>query len=97
MQKKHLLACLAFVLVALVWLAVDPRGLRHTRRLQEDLVGHEATNARLREENARLRRELERLAADPAALERAAREELGLIRPDEVVFRLEEGDEDGRP
>jgi len=91
-QPRHLAFAVAAI-AALIWLAADPRGLRHTRTLQADLEQIEATNTRLEQKNAQLRRELELLADDPAALERAAREELGLVRPGEVVFRLEEDDE----
>ncbi len=89
---------LAVVTVAaLVWLVADPDGLRHTRTLQADLDQIEATNGRLIRKNEQLRRELELLADDPAALERAAREELGLVRPGEVIFRLEEEADEARP
>lgn len=97
MPSPRLLALAGFALLALVWLAVDPGGLRHTRRLAADLEAIRADNARIRQENDALRRELQLLADDPAALERAAREELGLIKPGEVVFRLEEADATRRP
>ena len=37
-----------------------------------------------------LERKIERLQDDPATLDRVAREELGLVRPDEVVLVLPE-------
>lgn len=43
-----------------------------------------ATEARIEQ----LRRRIRALQEDPAALERAARAELGLVRPDEVVIVL---------
>ena len=42
----------------------------------------------LRQENARLRDEARRLREDPHIIEDVAREELGMIRPGEVVFLL---------
>nr|MDQ3347897.1 septum formation initiator family protein [Acidobacteriota bacterium] len=36
-------------------------------------------------ENAGLREQARRLADDPAAIERAAREDLGLIKPGEIL------------
>ena len=91
-RPSHLLLA-AVTALALIWLAADPKGLRHTRRLAEDLEGIEGSNEQLRRKNEKLRRELQLLADDPAALERAAREELGLVRPGEVIFRLEEADD----
>jgi cell division protein FtsB len=49
----------------------------------------ELRNAKLTDENAKLRREVAALQDDPNAIDRAAREELGVIRPGEVVFSLE--------
>jgi len=71
--------------------ALDPEGLRKHVRLQEDVRRIAEDNRRLAFENARLAREAEALRQDPAALERAAREELRLVRPGEVVYRVEDG------
>jgi len=54
-----------------------------------------ARQAELEEQYARvmaLRREVERLKTDPAAIERIAREQLGFIRPGEIVFLVPEGE-----
>jgi cell division protein FtsB len=92
MTPRRALLLVILLLGGAVLLVADPRGLRRTRRLQEDLGNLRSANGALEVENERLRRELSALADDPAALERAAREELGLVRPGEVVFRLEDGD-----
>ena len=76
-------ACLA------LWSAADARGFRKYMALNEDVKALEARNHALRTENARYLQEIEALRGDPDALERAAREELGFIRPGEVVFNLE--------
>jgi len=44
----------------------------------------------LRAENARLAAEIHDLRTSPRAIERLAREELGLARPDETVFLIRE-------
>lgn len=75
---------------ALVLVSVaDSRGFRKYLQLQEEAKQLEARNARLREENDRFRREIEALRSDPSAVERAAREELGFIKPGEIVLNLE--------
>lgn len=83
----------AAVLAALS--ALDRDGLRKHRRLEADAGRVEAENEALRQENARLRREARALAGDPAALERAAREELGFVRPGEMIYKIG-GGEGGR-
>ena len=51
----------------------------------------------LRAENARLSSEITALRTDPRAIERLAREDLGLARPDETLFLVREVGEPSRP
>lgn len=74
--------------------ALDPSGLRKYLRLRDDAARMAAENAQLAAETARLAREVRALRTDPGALERAAREDLGLVRPGERVYRVEP--EEGR-
>lgn len=64
-------------------------GFRRYVRLSQDVKSLKERNQRLSDDNARMRREVEALRDDPRALERAAREELGLVKPGEIVFSLE--------
>lgn len=64
-------------------------GFRRYARLRRDLGSLEERNAKLQSDNERLKREVQRVQREPAALERAARENLGLVRPGEVVFTVE--------
>jgi cell division protein FtsB len=66
--------------------ALDPAGLRRYVSLDREAERMKAENARLAAENARLVREVRALRSDPSALERAAREELRLVRPGEKVY-----------
>ncbi len=63
---------------------------RRAEELRRDLEG-------LRAENGRLAEEIVALRSDPRAIERRAREELGLARPGETVFILREGRIASRP
>ena len=56
------------------------------RRQHEEALAREIEQ--LRAENARLAAEIHALRADPRAIERIAREELGLARAGETVFIL---------
>jgi cell division protein FtsB len=69
--------------------AIDPEGLRKWRRLAREADRIAADNRDLARENERLRREVRALQGDPAALERAAREDLGYVRPGEIVLKLD--------
>lgn len=67
-------------------------GIGRAMRLKVQLAGLVDENLRLEQDNDRLRREITRLKGDPRALERVARDELGLVHPDDLVFHLEEGE-----
>ena len=77
-------------LVLAIASGVTEGGFRRYWRLQQDVRALEERNAKLAQDNARLRREVEAMRDDPRALERAAREELGYVRPGELVFDVEE-------
>jgi cell division protein FtsB len=69
----------------------DPHGLRLSRKLDQDIARQETANQALREENARLQRRVRALSSpiDPRVLEKEAREQLGFVRPDEVLVKFE--------
>ncbi len=80
------------VAAAAVAAVLDPAGLRRFLALSADVRRMEGENARLAAENAALSREVRALRSDPAALERAAREELRFVKPGERVYWLGSGD-----
>jgi cell division protein FtsB len=86
--KPWLLAYIGTLAALLVASALHPAGLRKHRALAADVRRVADENEKLREMNLRLRREVRALAGDPAALERAAREELGYVRPGERIYEL---------
>ena len=72
-----------------VYSVADAQGFRRYFRLQRELASMTERNQRTVDENRALLREIEGLRTDPKALERAAREELGFVKPGEVVINLE--------
>jgi cell division protein FtsB len=92
-RRRVVAAVVALVLAALlVYVFVFSRHgylrrrelARENRRLQQEL-------AEMRAENARLREELSRLD-DPEAVEKLAREKLGLVKEGDKVYRFVEKD-----
>ncbi|MCC7384367.1 MAG: septum formation initiator family protein [Deltaproteobacteria bacterium] len=67
-------------------------GIVRHERLDEELRHVKELNSDLSRENVRLREEARALRHDRAAVERVVRDELGWVRPDEVVLILD-GDE----
>ena len=78
---------LALVTVILIVDAlVGDKGFVDTLRARRQYRQVAAALAQKRQENDRLREEIRLLRSDPARIEAVAREELGLMRPDEVLF-----------
>jgi cell division protein FtsB len=88
-RSVHLL--LAFVTLVLVIDAlIGEKGLLESMRARRQYQQLARSLDDLKRENARLRDEARRLREDPTAIESLAREELGLVRPGEVVFILKD-------
>jgi cell division protein FtsB len=88
-RAVHLL--LVFVTVVLVVDAlIGEKGLMQSMRARQEYLEMAASLETLRRNNAKLRDEMRRLNEDPATIESVAREQLGLIRPGEVVFILKD-------
>ncbi len=62
------------------------RGFANFNKVQAELSQVRQTNQRLDAENRALYRKVLRLRGDARAQERAARQDMGLVRPDEVVY-----------
>jgi cell division protein FtsB len=89
-RKAATLASIIALVALIVGALFGDRGLLQLmdqRRRAEVLAG-EVTD--LQAENARLAAEIAALRTDPRAIERLAREELGMVRADETVFLVRE-------
>ena len=74
---------------ALVWVAVLYFPLMHQNEVMRQQIAQ--LNRQIREEeaiNRQVRLEIDSLKTDPKTVERLAREQLGLARPDETVVRF---------
>src|SRR3989441_844330 len=90
-RKKLVLGALAASLCVSAMSLGGWKGLRRLERLRADIERQQQKNRELREENARLARTVRELSPplQDAALEKAAREQLGFVRQDEVLFKFE--------
>lgn len=83
------LGVLTISVIAVPVLLLEPEGLPRMRALETELAGVQNENAELRRDVGRLRADVKDLRENPAAVERIAREQLGLVRKSEVVFQFE--------
>jgi cell division protein FtsB len=92
------LSIAALLAVALGWVPYHlygSSGLARYMRLKSERDALHDANLKMYEQNQRLRAELEALSDEEgnlsrAAVERAARDELGLVKPGEVVYQVGE-------
>jgi cell division protein FtsB len=82
-----LLASVLFVVFAISFFFSD-RGLPELQQARTRVSALHADIARLQSENARLRAEIESVKKSSYAIERIAREDLGMSRQGEVVYML---------
>jgi len=82
-------AVLAGLMAYVPYLVYRGDGYVHYRKMQDDLDEIERKNAALRVQNRALRREVKHLRTDPEALGAVARDDLGLVKPGEIVIQIE--------
>lgn len=69
-------------------LVLDEQGLPRYRRMRTEVADLREANQELVREIAQLKSEIEALRADPSYIERIARDELGMVREEEIVFQF---------
>ena len=67
---------------------LDEQGLPRYRALKAELSEVRRVNERMRRDVEDLQREVAALRTDPEAIERIARDELGMVRDDEILFQF---------
>lgn len=65
-----------------------PRGLRDLLILRQDRSQLEASRDRLQHANDALKAQIQRLRSDDKYLQGLIRQELGFVRPDELVYKF---------
>jgi cell division protein FtsB len=89
-QRVLPLAVLALAVISVPMLMLSATGLPRLQSLRDEKVRADDEVSRLSQQIWELRAEVARIKDDPAAVERAARDELGLVRRTEVVFQFRE-------
>lgn len=81
-------ACLAFILFFTVF---GERGLLRIYEMRKEKGRIDLKSNELKAENEQLRLEIASLHNDPRYLERIARKDLGLVKPNEIVYQFPSG------
>lgn len=88
-RQKIILAGVAIAMCHLMLVVLfGDNGLIELHRKQGTYQRLLVENERLTQENLKMYRTIDRLANDPAFVESVARRELGMVRPDELIFKF---------
>jgi len=85
-NARQILALALFAL--LVHDVFGPHGFIAMRRTQKEIDEIRAQIGKVNDENKTLNDEVKSLKTDPKSIERIAREEMGLARPGEMIFKI---------
>ncbi|MBX3126664.1 MAG: septum formation initiator family protein [Polyangiaceae bacterium] len=88
LERALPLSILGLSLVSVPLLMFSPQGLARLEGLTEERARTEQEISRMSKEIEALRAEVQRIKDDPTAVERVARDELGLVRRTELVFQF---------
>ena len=87
-QRVLPLAVLVLAVVAVPLMVLSPTGLKRLQNLRAEREKADTEISRLSQDVRQLRAEVQNIKRDPGAVERVARDELGLVRKTEVVFQF---------
>ena len=87
--RRHVRQILGLALFALLVHDVfGPHGFIAMRRTQKEIEQIREQIGKMNDQNKSLAEQVNSLKSDPKSIERIAREEMGLARPGEMIFKL---------
>lgn len=94
-QKIVFTSALVIIVALFSMIVVGKNGFFDLRRMKVERAGIAEKNAAIETKNVDLYRSIKRLRHDPKFVESVARQELGMVGKDELIFKFK-GDEAGR-
>lgn len=99
MKPSHLKIAFFFaglILISyMVLIIIGDNGVNDLNAMKQELNDLKAENEELQQKNIEMHRKIKRLKEDPKFIENIARQELKMIRKDEIVFKFKGEDEKG--
>lgn len=84
---KYVALLVLIILVITYYTVFGKRGVLELRKLERTLEEARAKTEEVKSENERLKQEIQRLQSDEQYIEKLARQELGLARKDEMIYK----------
>lgn len=89
-RRKYFLYGMAFCLASLVFTIFAGRGLMQIYHLKEEREKIKVVAGHLQEENQKIAQQIEKMKKNKEEeIERIAREELGLVKRGEIIYKFE--------
>jgi cell division protein FtsB len=85
---KFSLLALLFLGLVVAWLGFGERGFIHLYRMDRERQAYLEKTNKLERENRELLDEIQRLRSDREYVENLGRREMGLVKEDELMYRL---------
>lgn len=89
-NKQLLIATGTIIALLLLWVIFSPYGLMKYKSIRGELQALNLENQELKAKNDTLREEIARIKKDPQYLEEVARNELGFLKRNELLFQFEQ-------
>jgi len=94
-NRASIVLIVLFSMILIVSIAVfGDKGILEVYQMKQRLDDLEDANRKLTAENRELVDQIERLQNDPREIERIARDELGLVGDDEMIYRFSDKKDD---
>ena len=90
--KIQFLLLIFFIFMIAYWTIFGDNGLLKLRKVEQESEQVKAASEKIKKENERLKKEIKLLLDDRKYLEKVAREDLGMTRKDEIIYKKKQDD-----
>ena len=84
---KYFIVLFLIISVMIYYTVFGERGLLHLKKMGHDLGKIKAMSEEVKKENDKLKKEAYLLQSDKRYIEKIAREDLGLVQQDEIIYK----------
>jgi cell division protein FtsB len=90
--KLKFLFLVLFIFSIAYWTIFGDNGILKLKKIEQETEKVKAASEKIKLENERLKKEIKLLQEDKKYVEKVAREELGMTRKDEIIFKKKQED-----
>ena len=90
--KIQVLLLVFFIFLIAYWTIFGDNGILKLRKVEQESEKVKAASEKIKTENERLKKEIKLLQEDRKYVEKVAREELGMTRQNEIIYKKKQDD-----